>query len=70
MLLLNAVVNKLSETFKAHQNSNGVSFTCFNPLELFYHFSLLKNDGFILLYLVENQIHGECLASIRDIIKY
>jgi|GEM_PF-2391708 len=70
MLLLDVVVNKLSETFKAHQNSNVVSFAYFNPLALSYHFSLLKNDGFILLYLVENQIHGECVASIRDIIKY
>jgi len=70
MLLLDVVVNKLSKTFKAHQNSNVVSFAYFNPLALSYHFSLLKNDGFILLYLVENQIHGERLASIRDIIKY
>jgi len=32
MLLHDAVVNQLSETFKAHQNSNVVSFfTYFNP---------------------------------------
>jgi len=54
MLLHDAVVNQLSETFKAHQNSNVVSFTYFNPSVLYHHFSLLKNDRFILHYLVKN----------------